>query len=94
MAYPNMALYILFVIDVMQIGDFGRRGDFNQSEVARLLALKAADMDPDFIISVGDNMYPSVPASSLTAWLHVSDALLSSRNMSVCKAGQCLIEEV
>ena len=51
----------------MQIGDFGRRGDFNQSEVARLLAIKAADMDPDFIISVGDNMYPSAPASSLLA---------------------------
>ena len=44
---------------IMQIGDFGRRGLFNQSEVARLLAVKAADMDPDFIISVGDNMYPS-----------------------------------
>ena len=43
----------------MQIGDFGRRGLFNQSEVARLLAVKAADMEPDFIISVGDNMYPS-----------------------------------
>ncbi len=44
---------------LMQIGDFGRRGQFNQSEVARLLAIKAADMDPDFILSVGDNMYPS-----------------------------------
>ena len=44
---------------LVQIGDFGRRGQFNQSEVARLLAIKAADMDPDFIISVGDNMYPS-----------------------------------
>ena len=44
---------------LVQIGDFGRRGLFNQSEVARLLAIKAADMDPDFIISVGDNMYPS-----------------------------------
>ena len=43
----------------MQIGDFGRRGLFNQSDVARLLAIKAADMNPDFIISVGDNMYPS-----------------------------------
>ena len=44
---------------LMQIGDFGRRGQFNQSEVARLLAIKAADMDPDFILSVGDNVYPS-----------------------------------
>lgn len=32
-----------------------------------MLAIKAADMDPDFIISVGDNMYPSAPASSLLA---------------------------
>ena len=44
---------------LVQIGDFGRRGQFNQSEVARLLAVKAANMAPDFIISVGDNMYPS-----------------------------------
>ena len=62
----------------MQIGDFGRRGDFNQSKVARLLAIKAADMDPDFIISVGDNMYPSAPAISLLALLHVSAMLLQA----------------
>ena len=43
----------------MQIGDFGRRGAYNQTEVARLLAAKATDLHPDFIISVGDNMYPS-----------------------------------
>lgn len=43
----------------MQIGDFGRQGEYNQSHVARMLAIKAADDKPDFIISVGDNMYPS-----------------------------------
>ena len=42
-----------------QIGDFGRRGAYNQTAVARLLAAKAADLRPDFVISVGDNMYPS-----------------------------------
>ena len=43
----------------MQIGDFGRRGAYNQTDVASLLAIKAADITPDFIISVGDNIYPS-----------------------------------
>ena len=43
----------------VQIGDFGRRGAYNQTEVAELFAIKAAAMHPDFIISVGDNMYPS-----------------------------------
>ena len=56
----------------MQIGDFGRRGLFNQSEVARLLAIKAADMDPDFIISVGDNMYPSGSWLAFHRKIHVS----------------------
>lgn len=43
----------------MQIGDWGRQGQWNQSELAVVMAAAAARASPDFVISVGDNFYPS-----------------------------------
>lgn len=40
---------------VLQVGDWGRDGQHNQSRVAGLMG-KVAD-SPQFIISVGDNFY-------------------------------------
>ncbi|KAI4302125.1 hypothetical protein MLD38_037909 [Melastoma candidum] len=42
---------------VMVIGDWGRRGLFNQSLVAHQMGILAEKMDMDFIISTGDNFY-------------------------------------
>ncbi len=44
---------------LLQVGDWGRRGQYNQSHVAAMMGLKASLLGPDFIISVGDNYYPS-----------------------------------
>lgn len=40
------------------IGDWGRNGQFGQSETAKAMAEYASVVRPDFIISTGDNFYP------------------------------------
>ena len=47
------------MISLLQVGDWGRRGQYNQSHVAAMMGLKASLLEPDFVISVGDNFYPS-----------------------------------
>lgn len=41
------------------LGDWGRRGGYNQSRVADAMARRAAVVGPDFIVSTGDNFYES-----------------------------------
>ena len=43
----------------MQIGDWGRQGHYNQSNNADAMAAAAQRAPPRFVISVGDNFYPS-----------------------------------
>ena len=43
----------------LQVGDWGRDGDMNQSEVADLMTKVASGFQPNFIISSGDNFYES-----------------------------------
>ena len=50
----------------LQVGDWGRKGQLNQTEVANMMALKASTVQPDFIISVGDNFYPSESSFCMT----------------------------
>jgi hypothetical protein len=38
---------------MLQVGDWGREGSLNQSEVAALMAQVAAASPPDFIVSTG-----------------------------------------
>lgn len=40
------------------IGDWGRQGEWNQSDVASAMAAAAAKKPLDFILSMGDNFYP------------------------------------
>ena len=42
-----------------QIGDWGRQGEHNQSDTAAAMAAVAALSQPHFVISTGDNFYPS-----------------------------------
>ncbi|KAL3510334.1 hypothetical protein ACH5RR_029735 [Cinchona calisaya] len=42
---------------LLVVGDWGRRGTFNQTEVAIQMANVGRLVDPDFIISTGDNFY-------------------------------------
>ncbi|KAJ4960845.1 hypothetical protein NE237_020755 [Protea cynaroides] len=41
------------------IGDWGRKGQYNQSKVALQMGRIAEELEPDFIISTGDNFYGS-----------------------------------
>lgn len=41
------------------VGDWGRRGSYNQSQVAFQMGKVGEKLDVDFIISVGDNFYDS-----------------------------------
>ena len=43
----------------LQIGDWGRQGQYNQSELAGVMAAAAGEAPPDFVVSTGDNIYPS-----------------------------------
>lgn len=44
---------------VVQVGDWGRLGEFNQSLVAEAMASRADKLHPDFVLGMGDNFYPS-----------------------------------
>ncbi|KAL1541754.1 Purple acid phosphatase 17 [Salvia divinorum] len=39
------------------VGDWGRRGEFNQSQVASQMGRIGEEMDIDFVVSTGDNFY-------------------------------------
>jgi len=51
-----------------QIGDWGRQGTLNQTEVGELMGELAVKRAPKFVISTGDNFYlracPRNPACS------------------------------
>ncbi|CAN0876803.1 Purple acid phosphatase 8 [Linum grandiflorum] len=42
---------------VMVVGDWGRKGDYNQSRVAYQMGKIAEEVNVDFVISTGDNFY-------------------------------------
>ncbi|KAJ0553494.1 putative Acid phosphatase [Helianthus annuus] len=44
-------------LDILVIGDWGRRGLYNQSHVAFQMGKVGEKMDVDFILSTGDNFY-------------------------------------
>ncbi|XP_062118078.1 purple acid phosphatase 17-like [Humulus lupulus] len=44
-------------LSFLVIGDWGRRGDFNQSQVAFQMGKIGEKLDIDFVVSTGDNFY-------------------------------------
>lgn len=44
-------------LTLLQVGDWGRRGQYNQSDVAALMGQVAALDPPTFVVSTGDNFY-------------------------------------
>ena len=48
---------ILRALPASQVGDWGRNGEYNQSRVAAAMALRAEALQPDFVLTVGDNFY-------------------------------------
>ena len=52
------------------IGDFGRNGQFGQQELADQMGEFAAQVEPEFIVTTGDNIYPEgVASTSDPLWL-------------------------
>ena len=46
-------------LNLLVIGDWGRAGEYRQREVAGQMGKAAHTVDVDFIVSTGDNFYPS-----------------------------------
>lgn len=59
-------------LHVLVIGDWGRHGQEGQSETAGRLAAAARKLEPEFIVSTGDNFYPSGVASVSDPHWHAS----------------------
>ncbi|VFQ61916.1 unnamed protein product [Cuscuta campestris] len=45
------------LISFLVVGDWGRKGDFNQSRVASQMGRIGGKLDVDFVVSTGDNFY-------------------------------------
>ena len=57
-------------LNFLLMGDFGRYGQFFQKEVAQQMGKAAATIESDFVISVGDNFYPSgVQSTQDYSWI-------------------------
>jgi len=69
---PRAGLADDFAVHFMAIGDWGRNGEYDQSEVAKQMGLWAASHPNDFIISVGDNFYPLGVVSEMDPLWHYS----------------------
>ncbi len=69
---PSAALKNDFSLNFIAIGDFGRNGEYHQTEVAKQMGLWAATHPNDFIISVGDNFYPKGVVSEQDPLWHYS----------------------
>ncbi|KAG5395033.1 hypothetical protein IGI04_024996 [Brassica rapa subsp. trilocularis] len=44
-------------LSFLVVGDWGRRGSYNQSQVARQMGKTGMNLNIDFVISTGDNFY-------------------------------------
>lgn len=49
---------------IYTIGDWGRNGEFGQQELSDMMGKIAYEIEPEFIISTGDNFYPNGVAST------------------------------
>ncbi|KAK4778510.1 hypothetical protein SAY86_006038 [Trapa natans] len=52
-------------VSFLVIGDWGRRGEYNQSEVAIQMGKVGEKLDIDFVVSTGDNFYDNGLTSDL-----------------------------
>ncbi len=46
-------------VSFLVVGDWGWRGGYHQDEVARQMAVVADELDAAFVVTTGDNFYPS-----------------------------------
>ena len=61
-----------FPVHFMAIGDWGRNGEYDQLEVAKQMGQWGAEHPNNFVISCGDNFYPSGVVSENDPLWHYS----------------------
>jgi tartrate-resistant acid phosphatase type 5 len=61
-----------FPLHFMALGDWGRNGEYDQLEVAKQMGQWGADHPNNFVISCGDNFYPSGVVSENDPLFHYS----------------------
>ncbi|MDB5024171.1 MAG: acid phosphatase [Mucilaginibacter sp.] len=61
-----------FALHFMALGDWGRNGEYDQLEVARQMGQWATEHPNNFVISCGDNFYPSGVVSENDPLWHYS----------------------
>lgn len=69
---------------VFVFGDWGRRGEFKQKELATAMGAAALKFEPEFIISTGDNFYPNGVASVTDPqWAHSFEDIYSAHSLNI-----------
>jgi tartrate-resistant acid phosphatase type 5 len=61
-----------FALHFMALGDWGRNGEYDQLEVAKQMGIWGAEHPNNFVISCGDNFYPSGVVSENDPLFHYS----------------------
>ncbi|GAA4335517.1 metallophosphoesterase [Mucilaginibacter gynuensis] len=69
---PRAALADDYPLHFMAIGDWGRNGEYDQTEVAKQMGIWGANNPNNFVISVGDNFYPNGVISEQDPLFHYS----------------------
>ncbi len=69
---PRAALADDYALHFMAVGDWGRNGEYDQSEVAKQMGLWGASHPNNFVISAGDNFYPEGVVSENDPLWHYS----------------------
>jgi tartrate-resistant acid phosphatase type 5 len=61
-----------YALHFMVVGDWGRNGEYDQLEVAKQMGIWGAEHPNSFVISAGDNFYPSGVVSENDPLFHYS----------------------
>src|SRR6201996_3149935 len=61
-----------YTLHFMALGDWGRNGEYDQTEVAKQMGIWGAEHPNNFVISCGDNFYPSGVVSEFDPLWHYS----------------------
>ncbi|MDT3402150.1 purple acid phosphatase family protein [Mucilaginibacter terrae] len=73
-----------YPLNFMAIGDWGRNGEYNQVEVARQMGNWGKTNPNNFIISVGDNIYPKgVISEHDPAWHYSFENVYTAHSLQV-----------
>lgn len=71
-------------VQFLVVGDWGRNGEDNQTDVARMMGRVARQMDIDVVVSTGDNFYPSGVASTRDPlWMSSFENIYTSHALHV-----------